>query len=313
MSKKNNWKRFSSWVSGGESDPLEKKLSSEEEIRDGVSSYSSKKEKLYSLLEAFPENRQKVEKLELKSFDRLYKALCMVVCAVLIFVLILTVAYLPCFGGANNPDNNEVSQRYIENGVEETGAINLVAGMILDYRAFDTLGESCVLFTAVTCVFVLMKSLSSERTIPLTIDVMFDMSRDVILHKVVTFLFPVIMLFGVYILLNGHLGPGGGFAGGAVMGAGLMLYSLAFGEEKTERMFSEKTFKVVSCSALSFYCLSKSYSFFTGANHLESFIPKGIAGNILSGGLILPLNICVGFVVACTMYGFYTLFRKGGI
>ena len=40
MSKKNNWKRFSSWVSGGESDPLEKKLSSEEEIRDGVSSYS---------------------------------------------------------------------------------------------------------------------------------------------------------------------------------------------------------------------------------------------------------------------------------
>jgi multicomponent Na+:H+ antiporter subunit B len=38
----------------------------------------------------------------------------------------------------------------------------------------------------------------------------------------------------------------------------------------------------------------------------------GEAGAILSAGLILPLNICVGMVVACTMYAFYTLFRKGG-
>ncbi|MCX4316273.1 MAG: hypothetical protein OSJ52_06505, partial [Lachnospiraceae bacterium] len=50
-----------------------------------------------------------------------------------------------------------------------------------------------------------------------------------------------------------------------------------------------------------------------GANHLESFIPKGTPGAILSSGLILPLNICVGMVVACTMYGFYAVFRKGGM
>ena len=66
-------------------------------------------------------------------------------------------------------------------------------------------------------------------------------------------------------------------------------------------------------AALSFYALSKSYSFFTGANHLESHIPPGTPGNILSSGLILPLNICVGLVVACTMYGFYALFRKGDL
>ncbi len=65
--------------------------------------------------------------------------------------------------------------------------------------------------------------------------------------------------------------------------------------------------------ALTFYCLAKSYSFFTGANHLESGIPLGTPGAILSSGLILPLNICVGLVVACTMYAFFTLFRKGGM
>mgnify|MGYP006976618559 CR=1 FL=1 len=41
-------------------------------------------------------------------------------------------------------------------------------------------------------------------------------------------------------------------------------------------------------------------------------IPLGTPGDILSSGLILPLNICVGLVVACTMYAFYAMFRKGG-
>ena len=49
-----------------------------------------------------------------------------------------------------------------------------------------------------------------------------------------------------------------------------------------------------------------------GANHLESGIPLGTPGAILSSGLILVLNICVGLVVTCTMYAFYALFRKGG-
>ena len=48
-----------------------------------------------------------------------------------------------------------------------------------------------------------------------------------------------------------------------------------------------------------------------GANHLESGIPLGTPGAILSSGLILVLNICVGLVVTCTMYAFYALFRKG--
>ena len=113
-------------------------------------------------------------------------------------------------------------------------------------------------------------------------------------------------------VLNGHLSPGGGFSGGAIIGAGLILYANAFGFEKLNRFFTEKTYKGISFVALAFYCLAKSYSFFTGANHLESGIPLGQAGAILSSGLILPLNICVGLVVACTMYAFYTLFRKGG-
>ena len=50
-----------------------------------------------------------------------------------------------------------------------------------------------------------------------------------------------------------------------------------------------------------------------GANHLESGIPLGKPGNILSAGLILPLNICVGLVVAGTMYCFIPVPGRGGV
>ncbi len=76
--------------------------------------------------------------------------------------------------------------------------------------------------------------------------------------------------------------------------------------------FTARTYKRMSFGALACYCVLKTYSFYTGANHLESVIPLGTPGAILSSGLILPLNICVGVVVAGTMYTFYGMFRKGG-
>ena len=86
-----------------------------------------------------------------------------------------------------------------------------------------------------------------------------------------------------------------------------------FGFEKASRIMNRKNYAVISVVPLLFYAIAKGYSFFTGANHLESGIPKGTPGAILSAGLIMPLNVCVGIVVACTMYHFYTLFRKGGM
>ena len=214
----------------------------------------------------------------------------------------------------------------------------------MDYRAFDTFGESCVLFIASCCVLVLLRidqgrdvagtvqdrnnaktdkhrdiavkdphSLENLKRLEAANDRLYEPKNDVILQKCSCVLVPLIFVFGVYIVLNGHLSPGGGFSGGAVLGSGLILYLNAFGFQKMEKIFNEKIYRRVTLSALTFYCLAKSYSFLTGANHLESGIPLGTPGAILSSGLILPLNICVGLVVACTMYAFYALFRKGGM
>ena len=252
---------------------------------------------------------------------------------VLMFVLLATAMLgMPEIGDKNNPDNNEVARRYIENGLDETGAVNIVSGMILDYRAFDTFGESCVLFVATICVTIMLridgrggegddeeaesdkKAFGIRQSAFAKLDSRnFEPENDTILKKSSLIVFPIIMIFGVYVILNGHISPGGGFSGGAILGAGFVLFLSAFGFNKTERFMNANTVRIITLIALLVYCLSKCYSFFTGANHLESGIPLGTPGAILSSGLILVLNICVGMVVACTMYSFYALVRRGRI
>lgn len=335
MSKKNEsyestlWYRLKYWVDGEENEnAVEEENEKHEEhlkrvaVEDRVyrafleipddgseenAYHRSLRKEVYALSEKYkywPEERG------MKIFERFYRISSVIFCLLLIGILLLTVAYLPQFGNPGNPANNEVPKRYLEKGVEETGAINLVTGMILDYRAFDTLGESHVLFISVCSVLLLLRR---EKVLQERVKEKEGKPQNIILEKISFLLVPIILLFGIYVVLNGHLSPGGGFSGGAIIGAGLILFDTSNGNKSSNPFFTEKTFRKVSLSALSCYSIAKGYSFYMGANHLESGIPLGNAGNICSGGLILILNICVGMVVACTMYAFYNLFRKGGI
>ncbi len=241
-----------------------------------------------------------------RAYKWLYPLSAVICCASLIGLLLLTVARLPEFG-EDYPPADEVSDRYLEQGLAETGATNMVAGMILDYRAFDTLGESFVLFTALNCVLILLRPGKNEREEQLPA---FDLRSDRILRGSASLLVPLVMVFGFAVMCNGHLSPGGGFAGGAIMGAGLILLSASYGFEVADRFFTRRFFEGVAGGALGFYCLSKAYAFFCGANGLDSHIPKGKPGAIFSGGLILPLNIAVGMVVTLTMFGIYSAFHR---
>ncbi len=308
-------------------EPLDRHMSEQETAEAGQDfyTYNAEEQRRY---EAEHSEEQRVEGL-LRSWNRsggekqargLYKLLCTLIMLVFMAVMLYTISFLPGFGSAEHPINNDVSRRYIEQGLQETGAVNIVTGMILDYRAFDTLGESTVLFTAAIVVLLLLRrDEESEKWSPLAAeavraphsDSFYEPQHDSILQGSARILVPVILLFGVYIVLNGHLSPGGGFSGGAIMGAGLTLWAIAFGFEDIRRFFTYRTYQRVVLVSLLTYALSKCYSFYTGANHIESIIPLGTPGAILSSGLILVLNICVGFIVTCTMYCFYAMFRKG--
>ena len=298
--KKSIWARFSDWVNG---------IAEEYEPCENVLKEEKHTEKDLPRLQ---------EEQKIKLFQRGFYVVAFLVCLTVVSVLLYTIFQMPLFGSADNPAVNEVVTRYVEDGLKETGAVNMVAGMILDYRAFDTFGESSVLFLAVTCVMMLLlrdkNNISPEEDIQEAHERVIEKdSRDLILKNVTSMVMPCIMLFGVYVVLNGHISPGGGFSGGAIMGAGLMIYVTAFGFKSIRRFFTYKTYQRVVLCALLTYALSKCYSFYTGANGIHSIIPLGTPGAILSSGLILVLNICVGFIVTCTMYAFYAVFRKGEV
>lgn len=306
------WNRLTRWVNG-ETDPftgkMEMKPLREADLK-GDSVYNPDqldKAKVEEYLEHLDKNK------EMKAFRVLYCLGSVALCLLLVAVLLLTVSYLPVLGDPNGPNNNEVSTRYIEKGMEEFGAVNIVTNMILSYRGFDTFGETCVLFIAATCVIVLLRRNEEEIENAKETDWKYEPKPDAILQTISLILVPVIFLYGFYIILNGHLSPGGGFSGGATIGAGLILYVTTFGFHKTQRFFSEKTYDRVKVGALTLYSITMIYYFYTGANMIKSIIPMGTPGNILSAGMILPINIFVGLEVACTMYCFFALFRRGGM
>lgn len=301
MTKKENerlspWKRFAGWVEGTnvKEDPQPDKLFM------GQLPDKPKKNVNYAK-EQFPEDMS----IRTKGF-KIFAAIC---CCTFALILLIAVLDMPVFGSPDNPTVNEVSLRYLEMGLEETGAVNTVAGMILDYRAFDTFGESSVLFVASSAVIFLLRKKRKPGTEPL--GDFSTKSQDTIQNTTVRMLVPFIMLFGIYVVLNGHISPGGGFSGGAIMGAGLIVAGSVFGQNKIGNIVTPKVTTRITAVCLLAYAAMKSYSFFTGANHVGWEIPKGIPGAIISSGFILPLNVCVGLIVACTMYTFYSLFSQG--
>lgn len=307
---------FHAWLEGG-ADPMESLLDiSTEEDQDREARKKVSHEKIQRL-STDPEARMTVERMR-NRFRKIYLIVAVLCCIVLSAVLLYTVSLMPHYG-EENPRTMEVVSRYVGNGVEETGAVNIVSGMILDYRAFDTLGESHVLFTALICVMILLRiDQKNQRSgyedyYTIRNDSYYDLSKDPILSVMGRVLIPCILIYGIYILLNGQNSPGGGFSGGAVIGAGMILFSAAFGMKAADRFLSVRLCSILIFVSLAFYCFAKGYVFFMGANGLENHISKGSPGAILSGGMILPLDLAVGCVVSVTMFGFYSLFRRGSI
>lgn len=79
-----------------------------------------------------------------------------------VFGMLLTVAELPPYGRSDNPGHNLVAERYIHAALEDTGVPNMVTAIVLDYRAYDTMFETIVLFTAALAVVITLKTAKKE-------------------------------------------------------------------------------------------------------------------------------------------------------
>ncbi|MEW5919912.1 MAG: hydrogen gas-evolving membrane-bound hydrogenase subunit E [Bacillota bacterium] len=85
----------------------------------------------------------------------LYVGLIVLLVVVIAMVLFMAVMEMPLYGELGNPTNNYVMRRYVDVGVTESGGYNYVTNILLDYRGYDTLLETTVIFTSVMCIMVL--------------------------------------------------------------------------------------------------------------------------------------------------------------
>lgn len=187
---------------------------------------------------------------------------------------------------------NYSAQYYAENTAEEVGAANIVTAIIVTYRGLDTLGEVTVLFLTAAIVGLVLAqgSKGSEAN--------GDKHKAPPAGELLTIgtqlLIPLILLLGVYVFVNGHLTPGGGFQGGAILASAILLMLLA----DPLRRFSHRMISVLeSTSGLLFVVIGVAGLFIGGGFLDNDVLPLGEFGSLFSAGVIPVIYSLVGLKV----------------
>lgn len=135
---------------------------------------------------------------------------------------------------------------------------------------------------------------------------------SLIVKRITKYTVGLIMLFGIYIVLHGHLSPGGGFAGGVIIALSFIHLILAFGRKDAEKMIPGKFLALgESFGGLLFLGLAL-IGLASGVFFLNFFHSKGTPFNLLSAGIIPLCNIAIGLKVGAGLFAVFmvlALFR----
>ncbi len=111
-----------------------------------------------------------------------------------------------------------------------------------------------------------------------------------------------IAVFGIYVALTGHLGPGGGFAGGVILAAAAVLIVLAFGKQFSARVIGEQSCHVADAAGAGAFLLIAMCGFLVGT-FFAGFLPRGNLHHLASGGTIPLSNLAILVKVAAGLTG----------
>jgi multicomponent Na+:H+ antiporter subunit B len=125
----------------------------------------------------------------------------------------------------------------------------------------------------------------------------------VIVKKTTQLLAGLIFMYGIYIIVHGHLTPGGGFAGGVVIAGAFILVTLAFGSDFLNLQKEETGTTVRENLAVLIVLLLPVAGFFAGTKvFFNNYLPKGSVGELVSAGVLPLYNIFVGIEVASSIF-----------
>jgi multicomponent Na+:H+ antiporter subunit B len=253
--------------------------------------------------------------------------------------LIYAAADFPAWSDPASPASTYLSPHFIEKTIEETSVPNIVTAVLADYRGFDTMFETTVIFSAGVAVFVLLRTFRrkepearhyrhvltgvsirvKEGQLPPSddferIDSLWT-PQDLIIKTVCRLLIPFIQLFGLYVIAHGHHSPGGGFQGGVILGASIIILAMSQNLRIAVKRMAEKLDAILCAVGVLIYAGCGFLCLLLGLNFLDykALAPILFVDEIMARSHgILIVEIGVGIAVMCTMIWIYNNLSSKG-
>ena len=174
---------------------------------------------------------------------------------------------------------------------EQVGAANFVTAVVLAYRGFDTLLELTILFTAATAGGLVLGKPGAGASR--------DPDSGFILRAGADLFFPLLLVVGLYIILHGHLTPGGGFQGGVILASAFFIPILA----RPGTSMNHQQVSLIEGLAGAGFILIGLLAMLGGKEFLTPLLDQGELGALLSAGSLPLLYIAVGLKVGSELAG----------
>jgi len=246
----------------------------------------------------------------------------------------------PLWGDPHSPASTHVSPYYIENTIKDTSVPNIVTAVLADYRGYDTMFETIVIFTAgIACIFLLRTFRTVEpdirlyRHIPTSITLRIEkggkfpedssdferldtvwIPHALIVRTTCRLVIPFIQIFALYVIAHGHYSPGGGFQGGVIMGASMVLMAIAFDLRSAIRRLSERMAMFLCVLGVVIYAGTGILCMLFEKNYLD-YSALALFGldpvSVRSHGILI-VEIGVGIVVMAVMIILYYILASSG-
>jgi len=209
-------------------------------------------------------------------------------------LLLIFVNEFPQFGDPNSPAATHIAPYYTQHTMDDTLVPNIVTSVLADYRGYDTMFETTVILTAgLACFFILRLPEEEEkeiyfRHIPTGVTLRIEecgaapedsevfqridskwVPGDIIIRSTSRLIIPFIQIFALYVVAHGHHSPGGGFQGGVVLGAAVILFAISHNLRLAVAKIGEKSVAILSSAGVFIYAGTAMLCLLLGENFLD--------------------------------------------
>jgi multicomponent Na+:H+ antiporter subunit B len=267
------------------------------------------------------------------------KAIGLIIVVLIGALLLYATQDFPSWGDPQSPASTHIATYHLEKAFEETSVPNVVTAVLADYRGFDTMFETAVIFCAGLGCFVLLRifrkrdedsyyrHVSTGITLHIKRGNIPDASSeferidtlwtpyDLIVKAVCRILAPFVQLFGLYVIAHGHHSPGGGFQGGVILGASVILIAISHDMRTAIGRVSEKTIHILMALGVLIYAGIGALCMLLGRNFLDYASLSRIlfTNEIEARSLgILGVEVGVGITVMAVMISIYNNLSSEG-